>query len=288
MLHIGVDNVYSHYANSINVPLVTIFGNVYKSIAEGYWNQNQIKMEAPWLVKPSLGLIDAHDSINKIKPEEIAKNIFRQLKIDDKIHMITRHIGEMYNHDILEIVPDFFSPMTEIQKHHVFLRPDYGMDRQSFVNWCNFLEKYSIFSQEQLEDNFCRHFEKKIKSISYIWNSKTPIEENHLEFLGNLGIGVSILVENQLELPLVRERYFDHNVQFYNKSSKQDLNIDQKDFLKLFFNSSKNILSQGVTYPSKYHFVNKIKVVDNSMNLLDNDLLLEELPHFYIYERTKS
>ena len=43
-LHIGVDNIFSHYASSADVPLITIFGNVYANVSRGYWGKKQIKI----------------------------------------------------------------------------------------------------------------------------------------------------------------------------------------------------------------------------------------------------
>jgi hypothetical protein len=287
MLHIGVDNVYSHYASSINLPMVTVFGNIYKTVSEGYWSKNQISMEAPWKIKPCLGAVDTNDSINKIKPEEIAKNILIQLKIEDKINMKTKFIGDFYNQQVIEIVPNFFSLAENLKNHHVFIRPDYGLDEASLLNWCDYLNSYSIFSRSQLDTKFCQHFSHKIKNISYILKKDSFIEDDHLLAIRNLNISVTILVENEEDLPEIREKYFDFDVYFYYKGDKSLLEKENLDFSKSFFSSSKVILSKNKRYSSKYDFLNGKESVDKNLNLLDNPVLLEDLQHFYIYERTK-
>jgi hypothetical protein len=287
MLHIGVDNVFSHYASSINVPLVTLFGNVYETVSNGYWSKNQISMEAPWKTKPCLGAHDVNDSINKIKPEEIAKSIFQQLGIVDRINMKTKFIGDFYNQQIVEVVPDSFSPIEGLKNHHVFIRCDYVMDQSSVLNWCDYLNSYSIFTRSELDLQFCNHFSKKIKNISYILNKNSSITEQHLLALRNLNIDVTILVEEESDLPEIREKYFDFDVHLYFKADKSLLGDEQLDFSKLFFNSSKVILSKNKKYSSRYDFINGNNSVDKNLNLLDNPVLLEDLQHFYIYERTK-
>lgn len=286
MLHIGVDNVFSHYASSIETPMVTIFGNIYETVGNGYWSKNQIKIEAPWKVKPCLSGNDSEDSINKINPEEIAKKILDQLKIQDKINVKTKFIGRFYDNQVIELVPDFFSPIEKIKNQHVFIRPDYGFDEPSFMNWCNYLQSYSIFANKELDLQFCSHFASKIKNISYILHKDSAVSLDHLEKIQNLNIGITILCEKEEDLPEMRERYFDFSVHLYYKPNKKILGDDIK-FDNLFFNSSKIILSKGNQYSSKYHFLNQQKDVDKNFNLEDNDVLLEELEHFYIYERTK-
>jgi len=287
MLHIGVDNVYSHYASSINIPVVTLFGNVYQSIARGYWSKNQANLEAPWKVKPCLNLHDSNDWINKINPEQIAEKIFSQLNIDDKINMKTKFIGTHYNNQIIEIVPNFFSPSPEIKNTHVFLRPDYGIHESSFINWCNYLQSYSIFAKKELNVQFCQHFASKIKKVSFILNKNNLVQEDHLKMLQSLNIEVTILSDNQDDLAELREKYFDFSVYLYAKSSKKDLG-DEVDFSNLHFVSSKIILSNGKRHLSKFHFLNENNNVDIDDKLWDNPDLLEDIQHYYIYERTRQ
>jgi hypothetical protein len=131
------------------------------------------------------------------------------------------------------------------------------------------------------------HFSKKIKNISYILNKNSSITEQHLLTLRNLNIDVTILVEEESYLPEIREKYFDFDVHLYFKADKSLLGDEQLDFSKLFFNSSKVIFSKNKKYSSRYDFINGNNSVDKNLNLLENPVLLEDLQHFYIYERTK-
>lgn len=284
-LHIGVDNIFSHYASSADVPLITIFGNVYANVSRGYWGKKQINIEAPWKVKPSLNAVDYSDSINKIEPEKIAEAILKQLSINAKISLKTKFIGSFHDTKVIEIVPDFFDPIPELQNQLVFIRMDYKFDNQSFVNWCHFLNIFSLFSKQLLPIHFCQQFAKKIKSISFIISKETQIPENYLKDLQSIGIPFTFLVEDEADLADLRERFFDHNVQMYFKATK-DLLPKGCDFSKLYFNSSKTLLADGKKYPSKYHWTQQKNFVDKNFNLEDNEALLEELTHFYIYERT--
>lgn len=283
-LHIGIDNVFSHYASSINIPLVTIFGNVYSNISRGYWSKNQINIEAPWKIKPCLNSSDINDSINKIKPEKIAESILKQLGIVSKINIKTKFIGDFYSNEVFELVPNFFSALEDIRNQLVFIRLDYEVDNASFLKWCNFLNFYSIFCEELLPLDFCQQFAHKIKGISYIIDKDTEIPQNYLRELQSLNIPINLLVKNESELPEIRERFFDWNVHLYFKANKDMLPDDCRDFSNLYFNSSKTLLADNKKYPSKYHWQQKKDFIDKNFNLEDNEILLEELNHLYIYE----
>lgn len=285
-LHIGSDNVYSHYASSIDVPLVTVFGNVYANVSRGYWGKNQINIEAPWKVKPSLGAFDRNDSINKIHPETIAAAILKQLSINPQNLLKTRFIGDFYSNKITEIVPNFFSPIEQLKNELVFIRLDYESDVQSFYSWANYLNAYSIFAKDILSTEFCRQFAHKIKNISYIIDKTADIPEEHLQLLQSLNIPFTFLVVDPNELSELRDKFFDYVVQPYFKANKDMLPEDCVNFDNLYFASSKTLLADNAKYESKYHWLKKQKSIDKNSNLEDNEILLEELSHFYVYTRT--
>ena len=60
------------------------------------------------------------------------------------------------------------------------------------------------------------------------------------------------------------------------------------DFSNLFFYSSKVILSQNQQFSCKYNFLQGKNSLDKNYILVDDAVLLEELHHFYIYEKTNG
>jgi hypothetical protein len=118
-------------------------------------------------------------------------------------------------------------------------------------------------------------------------NKDSNISETHLRDLESLKIEVCILTENEEDLPVLREKYFDFNVHLYFKASKKMLG-DEVDFSNLFFYSSKVILSQNQQFSCKYNFLQGRNSLDKNNNLVENEDLLAELHHFYIYEKTNG
>lgn len=286
MLHIGVDNVFSHYASSIGVPLVTLFGNVYANISKGYWSKNQINIEAPWKVKPSFASVDANDAINQIPPEQIANAILKQLGLQSSVVLKSKFIGSYYHKKVIEIVPNFFSPIEEFKSQHIFFRIDYGFDAESLSHWFNYLNSFGIFTKQLLPAETCQRLKGKLKQMFLIFDESVQLSEEYLLLLKENEIAVTILVEDESILAKTRDQFFDFDVYLYPKTDRKMLEEKKVDFSKAVFDSSKIIFSNNKRYPSKYHLTKDQNFVDKNFNLEDNDALLEELDHFYIYERT--
>ncbi len=285
--HVGVDNVLSHYASSVGVPLVTLFGNVYSDVSKGFWSKSAINIEAPWKVKPCLNSSDPDNSINKIAPEEIGNAILKQLGIGGTIPLKTKFIGEFYENQIIEVVPNYFIPDEEVRNKHIFLRPDLGESEDFLIQWMVYLNQFSVFSRREISPDFLANFSGKLKGVSYIVGKDSSISEEHLKSMQTRGISVSLLVEDEDILPEVRENFFDFDVHLYFKSKKSALDGLEINFEKTLFNSSKIILANGRQYVSKYHFLKDQNFVDKNFVLEDNEALLEELNHLYLYERTR-
>lgn len=284
-LHIGSDEVYSHYAGSVDVPLVSLIAHAYPDICKPFWSKNQIVLKGPWKVKPCFNVEDPDDYINKIKPEEIAEAILKQLNMHGSLGCKTKFIGQYFDKKILEVVPNFFQPIAGLDKEHIFMRTDLGYDANSFVNWCRYLNSFTLFLNKPIEQGVLSQIKSKVKNISFVIENDATFSEQYLESIRKLNIPINLLILDEEKIGYFRNKFFDFSVDVYSRSSKKELGEDFK-FDETYFVSSKTIFADNITYPSKFHFDQK-NSVDNTMKLLDNEALLEELTHFYIYERTK-
>ncbi len=282
-LHIGSDEVYSHYASSVDVPLITLFGHIYGNISKGYWGKNQTVLEAPWKVKPCFNMQDPEDAVNKINPEEVAQAVINQLKLSVPINLKTKYIGSFFDKKIIEVVPNFFSPINGLDKEHVFMRTDFGFEEESFIQWCKYLSSFTLFLDKLIDPLVLSQIKSKLKNISIVLEDDETFTEEYLNSLRKLNVQINLLVKDSKKISYYRNKFFDFSVDVYFKSSKKDLPEDF-DFKNCFFLSSKSIFANNNIYPSKYH-MDQANNVDKSMKLVDNDDLLEELIHFYIYER---
>ncbi len=286
LLHIGVDNVFSHYISSLNIPLISIFGNIYPEVSDGFWSSRdrKINIQSPWKEKPCLNLVDPENAINKIKPEVIAQSILDQLKINSKVNLKTIHLGASFKDKIIEVIPNFFQPYQELKDQLIYLRLDYGFDAPSFMQWCQW-SNVSIISDKLIPLGVLDQIYPKVKNISFIINEKTNLDDFYIKYLKSKKINFQILVKDENLIPETQEKYFEIQVRPYKILKKEDMAENPMKISNTFFSSNKTILSNGKRYPSKYHWQKDENIIDKNLNIVEDDVFYEELNHYFIYER---
>ncbi len=286
LLHIGGNDALMHYASSNDIPIVTLFGDSYASCSDGYWSSfgNKTNIEAPWEGKPSFNTVDQQDSINKILPEDIANAIMKKFAPNKTLPLKTRFIGDFYHHPVFELVPDFFSQMPGMLDKHWFMRLDY-LDSYSYVeSWCEYLPSFSFFTEKMIPHQFILNIKDRLKNINFIVNEETVLSDDYLNYISGLGINVGLLVKDASILPIIRNKYFNFNVQVYASTDKSILKDKKVAFGNSLFHSSKTVLARGKKYPSTYHWKKDKNILDKNLIIEDNESLLSELNHFYIYD----
>jgi len=283
LLHVGVDNVYSHYTSSKSIPLVNIFGNTYPSISNGYWSTSDSKKDiAPiWDVKPCLNLQDPKSEINKITAEQIAQSILDLLKINQKINFKTSRIGELFNTPITEVIPTSFAPININANELLFLRVDQGHDQEAFLKYCENY-KVCIIADQLVQLPALEKNRRNIQKILvFIDRNFGDIPEKYFEILKLWGIEFQLMTKKEEDFAYLKNKYFDHSVNLYNQKKEKPKNISSKNL----FLSGKRVFEAGIEYPSLAHWKIKEKSVDEGINVLDNPEYWEEQEHFYIYEQ---
>lgn len=286
LMHIGGNDALMHYASSKDIPIVTLFGDSYASCSDGYWSslKNKINIEAPWVVKPSFNTVDQQDSINKILPEDIANAIIKKFLPDKSTTLKSHFIGDFYHHPVFELVPDFFSQMPGMLEKHWFIRLDYINSYSYVETWCDYLPSFSFFADKMIPHQFILKIKEKLKNITFIVNEETVLSDDYINYINGLGITVNLLVKDLSILSTIRNKYFDFNVQVYSSADKSILKDKKITFNKSLFHSTKTIVASGKKYPSTYHWKKDENVLDKNLTIEDNELLLSELNHFYIYQ----
>lgn len=283
MLHIGIDNVYSHYASSQNIPLVNLFGNIYPSVTCGYWSKNHQKKDITpkWDVKPCLNIHDPKSEINTIKPEQIAQSILDLLKIKKKINFKTIKIGALFNSPIVEVIPTSFAPINVPKNQLVFVRVDKGYNEEAFLKYC---ESYQvcIITDKMIQLSGLEKNRHNIKKISiFIDKDFGDIPEKYFEILKIWGINFQLITKSEEDFAMLKNKYFDYSVNLYSRGKEKP----QESSARNLFLSNKKVFENGIQYPSLAHWKIKQKSIDGRTNVLDTSEYWEEQDHFYIYDQ---
>lgn len=284
LLHIGPDNVFMHYASSQNVPIVTLFGNVYSEVTEGYWSRPLLRenIVAPWEIKPCLSVEDPEKSIQKILPECIANASLRMLGDKKSVNFKTIYVGENFSHEVIEVIPKMYVPLSIFGKNILNIRTDMGGNSEAVLDYCfrhpvNIISDSAVIPLETLAK-----FRKNLHQITIFVDEKTEdIPTQYLEAVKKMGVSVKILLRKEESLKDFRAKYFEFNVDLFSPHQKKPENIpvDAK------FCSNKMVVEGENIYPSRAHWKNYQKSIDNSSSIIDNPLYWEDIEHFFIYER---
>tara|TARA_R100001443_G_scaffold28656_1_gene41860 strand:- start:400 stop:1533 length:1134 start_codon:yes stop_codon:yes gene_type:complete len=278
-LHIGPDGVLSHVASAKNIPTVSLFGNVFPSVNRPFWGKRSenITLSPNWEVKPCFSLQDPKQEINNIKPEEIAKSIFKLLKINQSLNFKTQYVGANFGHDIIEVVPTVFSPAKPFEGRKLFIRVDYGYNEEAFLRYCQNYE-VSIMSEKLIQP---QGLNGKIKDFFVLMDASwSDIPETYFTTLKNKGINITLLTEKKEDLGILRNKYFDIAVRQHKANLEpRPANISSNSK----FSCNKKLYEAGKTYFSYAHWK---KGLDNNFNVIDTPEYWEELEHFYIYEQS--
>ena len=149
----------------MNKPSVGLYSVFDSRNSAPIWNKNkQIILESDREGnKPTYNqLNESPKTINFINPYEVASNILNCLNIEnslDKIELV--HLGEKYNQQIVEIVPDFTSDTEFLKGNSINLRLDLvkEMNGQSFAYWMT-NRRVNILTNKDLNISLLKSFRK--------------------------------------------------------------------------------------------------------------------------------
>ena len=273
MAHVGCDSLPGHVSSIYDVPSVILHYNLYKENSKPLWhNKNKcISIEPDFSkVKPSFS--DKCQRINDIKPEDIAQSILDQLKIDKKINFKTLRIGQNFQEESIDVVPNFFAQSQALHQRPINVRADLYFNINNIIQWCQFcivnLHTDTVIPTEALD--YCGN----LKQIIFRYSDKhEDLDLN--SFFTNLKrrkINLIIKYEGTKNISDVRFKYFDYPVA---PTAKVETEHKQCKFL-----SKKSFITDSQQFTAEF----TAKKLDNSDNFVYDDISSEELESFYLYE----
>ncbi|NBP14250.1 hypothetical protein EBU95_07600 [bacterium] len=277
MLHFGVEGFCAQTASFFGKNIVTLYGDYPPENKKPYWssNTNLFNLYRNNDVKPLYNL-EGMQSINEIRPENIAKGILGLLDIKYKEMINTYHIGRNYTNKTFEIIPD---AMMNTPDHipNLIIRMDYFHNEKALPFYL-MQKKCSIITDKPINLELLKAYKENIISIIYF------IEENNdplfIEDLKSAGIQyemVSYLEEEDLNK--FKLKYLDFGL-IFKKTIEEIPNI-KKNNKQLFFKSSRVLASKDGIFSTKYHWQNKIKI--NQSVEFSLDMCSRDFENLYIY-----
>lgn len=281
LLYFGCDGILSQIANLKKIPSVNIYGNVFANISKPLLGDSSkvINIEPKWDKNPCFNSEDPQNQINSIKPEVIAQAILNLLKIEKlKVNFKTLQAGFQFGVPVVEIVPTTFQNIQVDNNQDIFIRADYGLDKEALKKYCA-NHKVSIFFNYAVDIKEFLPFKSNIKQVFFLLDETSEkISEEYFDNLNSFNIKYQLLTKNLDVLPKIQNDYFENIIQTYNIDSKKDCTVSAKSK----FITRKKILKDGKIYTSLAHLK---KNLDNNDIVIDSDDFWREAQQFFIYEQ---
>lgn len=162
---IGNDTSSMHFASALDKKIVGLHACLYPSNSGPVWSKEEdvILMEAPREGKPSFSMQEAPKTMNNIKPEDVANNIFKMLGATERIKEETVYIGDQYIGNEINIIPSTpFHP--KYAGLNVNMRFDLSHDLFHLQSWARHC-KVNIITKRHIPSEILIPFKKNVLAI---------------------------------------------------------------------------------------------------------------------------
>lgn len=254
-LHMGPDSFGVHLASSYNIPIIGLYSSTMPEIAGPQFGTpaKQVCFKGYERVKnkkPSYALQEDPKSINTIKPEEIANEVFRLLGVDFKTPFETLYTGPRYSNAIIrELIPN--NPTTiSNPESPIELRCDLFYNDNLMGHHLTYLQKSVVVTDKPINLKILKHFKKHVAVVIYrITQNDQPL---FVKELVNAGFNVVLLSElSQAEIDAKKINYYEYgSINVVGAVNQELVDKLKVDLDTLYFRSCKYVISNGQIYSS--------------------------------------
>jgi len=276
--HFGVDSLPTHIASAYDIPVVSVFANLFKENASPIWNKNSklICLEPDFSEKkPSFSGQEPKKRINEIMPEKITQSVLDVMGFEEKVEFKTVHIGKNFHHKIVEIVPNFFGISESLRGRMINLRGDLHFDQNNIFKWSHFC-KTNLFLKEEITDKLLDAIKENTKQITFQIEN---LDQDFTAFFKKIkrnNIDLKICTDNTDIISDLRFMYLDFDV--FNTNPEES--IEEKITENTKFFSKKIFLTEGKQFSSEF----ASKVLDTGNKFVYSKDKLKEIKYLYLYE----
>ena len=264
LFHFGVDSFYSQVASHYDKKVLSLISTTLTQHSKPYWSEDDnyscISPDFPDGRKPAYSNNEFPKSVNLIKPENVARQILDLLGEKLDFNYESQFIGSQYGSVYVDIIPN----TTPLEYNSSFgtarIRMDLEYDEKILLDNLNLAQNAIIITNQPFSLKMINDFKSKISNIIFIFDEETANEKDFIEGLISMGIKTNFVTyQGKDKADELKLRYMEHMlVQNQKHLSKETIEDSIDDIDKLYFKSSKRVLSKGKIYSSYYHYKNDI------------------------------
>lgn len=297
-LLIGNDSLWAHQRGAFGGALVALYGSTSIKNHGPYWNNKDktILIESHRFGKtPSYQSMEMPKTINFITPESVA-NAALKLLGQEPIQRTSLNIGQAYNHNIIEIVPNVVvDPRLQFPDFPV-IRMDY-LKNEDFLKQNLQFRKCAVIINSEIDLKILSNYKPNIASIRLEIDKLDPEWIKRAKKCG-VPLAYMAVEKDKAKIEEMRLKYYDacffdqfvpttiedfkKNVEKYTqKPFDTNIKLDT-----LSFKTNKFILSDNKVFLSHAHWLagkSTDSTDNNTGKVIDSAEFWEDLEHFYIY-----
>jgi hypothetical protein len=281
--HIGSDSCWAHIGGSMNIPVLSLYSNAPLEVSSPYYKLKHIALDADRKDKKwSYSAVENPKTINTIKPEDVVKSTLELLNIQHDVSIKTHFIGEQYNSNQVDIIPDYPVDGTKFTNYKILIRGDVVCNYNAIGHILNYYPAGLVLNKP-IPIDILNRFKSKIKVIYYIIDSN--YNKDFISKLHTSGIKYHLLTEmDGDELNNIKLDLFD-----FNPVSKKILFDKSKIKPEFLFKTNRLFNSNNKFYASVYHYT-----LDQPFNgepmlvgkAIDYPSFLDSCESYYFFEKS--
>jgi len=303
LLHLGNDSWMQHISCFYKIPTIALFGSTSIENHSSYWaNEKSIFIESHRNGnKPTYMSQENPKVINFITPESVANSVIKLLSGNsNELNFKTILIGQIYNHTILELIPNFIIDGNLLPQLPLSVRMDYHFDENILFKILETGRKINLITNKKIDNiNLLTQNKNNVLSISY--EVSLNDDPNYLYYVKNTFNNVTFFskLDDKEKLSEIRFKFFDIiSIESYKELNK-DFALDSVkkytndpnyplDFNRLKFKTNKFIFSSGQIYTSFAHLKNNSPIPslnENLASVIDDQEFWKDINSFYLIEK---
>lgn len=226
-------------------------------------------------------------NINKIKPEKIAKHIFKFLNLDHKIEFETVYIGDNYQNKNIQLIPDQQNDINIPNGSLLVVRMDKFFSEENLAKQLS-KHKCVIITNKEIDLNLIQNFKPNIHTIVYFVEERD--NPSFVKAIQSMGIGYNLMTylsEEKIEHKKID--YMDCDIinqaQIFKKEDVEELK--DLDVNSLYYISNGPVLSNFKVFKSVFDYENKTLTENPSLpsQIKENLDFWKEINNFHILKK---
>jgi len=293
MLHLGVDGFTNHLASHFNKKIVSLFSDSSPKNSGPFFSRREdLRLILPQNEnnKFSYSVQEEDKSINKIKPEQIARQVCELLGIPFKFPYETLFIGKNYTNKSLEFVPIGGAiDASALNVDSLIVRMDLEFNEETLVQQLHTC-KCNIITRKPVSLNILKHFKNNITQFVYVLGQSDSVQ--YVEDVYKAGIECLLMTEKQgAELEKLKFKYLDFGkIHSRDNPSKKDLDfLKSQDLDNLYYRSSRFLIKEGEVFygeaAANYSAPTSMVGGKEPLKVIDNKNFWKEIDNYIFLKR---